>query len=104
MTHRLTGERLRDMLARALYIASGLLLAALGYRLFLIPNDIAPGGFTGMGQLINALTGYPVGAVVLALNVPLFALGLRSMGVRFALGSLVATLALSAMLDWLPTG
>lgn len=103
MKLRFTGEEVRAAAARALYIALGLLLAALGYRLFLIPNDIAPGGFTGMGQLINALTGYPVGAVVLALNVPLFALGLRSMGVRFALGSLVATLALSAMLDWLPT-
>ncbi len=103
MTHRLTGERLRDMLVRALYIASGLLLAALGYRIFLIPNDIAPGGFTGIGQLVNALAGWPVGAVVLALNVPLFAAGLRSMGWRFALGSLMATFALSALLDWLPT-
>ena len=103
MTHRLTGERLRDMLVRALYIASGLLLATLGYRIFLIPNDIAPGGFTGIGQLINALAGWPVGAVVLALNVPLFAAGLRSMGWRFALGSLMATFALSALLDWLPT-
>ena len=103
MTLRLTSEKFRDAAARALYIALGLLLTTLGYRMFLIPNDIAPGGFTGIGQLVNALTGWPVGTVVLILNVPLFAVGLRSMGWRFALGSLVATFLLSAMLDWLPT-
>ena len=39
----------RDELLNVLLIAAGLLLATLGYRLYLIPNNVAPGGFTGIG-------------------------------------------------------
>ena len=42
----------RDIRAEALnvlLIIAGLLLATLGYRLYLIPNNVAPGGFTGAG-------------------------------------------------------
>lgn len=93
---------MRKYLIQALYIIAGLLLAALGYRMFLIPNEIAPGGFTGIGQLANAIMGINVGAAVLALNVPLFLLSFRSMGLRFAALSLGATVALSALLDYMP--
>ncbi len=86
----------------AAYILAGLCLSVLGYSLFLIPNGIAAGGFTGIAQLINAGCGLPVGAVALALNAPLFLLSLRSIGWRFALRSLVAAAAFSLGLDFLP--
>ena len=37
-------RRVREELLNALLIAGGLLLATLGYRLYLIPNNVAPGG------------------------------------------------------------
>ena len=71
----------RDELLNVLLIAAGLLLATLGYRLYLIPNNVAPGGFTGIGQIVNhLLPEVGVGMVNLILNVPLFVLSLRSMG------------------------
>ena len=85
-------------------IILGLLLVTLGYKPFLMPNSIAPGGFTGVGQLCEALFGWRVGLVIIALNVPLFLLGLRSMGLKFTLLSLATTFALSMMLDWMPVG
>lgn len=85
-------------------IVAGLLLATLGYRMFLIPDSIAPGGFTGISQLLNELFGWQVGIVMLALNIPLFLLGFRSMGLRFAALSLAATVLFSVMLDYLPVG
>ena len=93
----------RDELLNALLIAAGLLLATLGYRLYLIPNNVAPGGFTGIGQIVNHL--FPavgVGMVNLILNVPLFVLSLRSMGLGFGLRSLLSSVALSLLLDYLP--
>jgi hypothetical protein len=51
-------------------ILAGLILGAFAYRLFLVPNEVAPGGFTGIGQILNALFGWNVGTVALALNVP----------------------------------
>lgn len=86
-----------------LMIAAGLLIGTAAYRMFLIPNDIAPGGFTGIGQIVNRL--FPqmnIGAVALVLNVPLFLLSLRSMGLWFGLRSLAASVALSMLLDYLP--
>ena len=93
----------RDELLNVLLIAAGLLLAMLGYRLYLIPNNVAPGGFTGIGQIVNHL--FPVvgvGMVNLILNVPLFVLSLRSMGLGFGLRSLLSSVALSLLLDYLP--
>ena len=85
-------------------LAAGLLLGALGYRMFLVPNDIAAGGFTGIGQLVNHFLAWPVGAVALALNVPLFALSMGRLGLKFGLKSLLASVALSLLIDHLPVG
>ncbi len=93
----------REELFNILLIAGGLLLATLGYRLYLIPNNVAPGGFTGVGQIVNHLLPVVgVGMVNLILNVPLFLLSLRSMGLGFGLRSLLASVTLSFLLDYLP--
>ena len=93
----------RDELFNILLIAAGLILATLGYRLYLIPNNVAPGGFTGIGQIVNHLVpAVGVGLVNLLLNVPLFLISLRSMGLGFGLRSLLSSVALSLMLDYLP--
>lgn len=93
----------REELFNTLLIAGGLLLATLGYRLYLIPNNVAPGGFTGVGQIVNHLLPVVgVGMVNLILNVPLFLLSLRSMGLGFGLRSLLASVTLSFLLDYLP--
>ena len=93
----------RDELFNILLIAAGLILATLGYRLYLIPNNVAPGGFTGIGQIVNHLVpAVGVGLVNLLLNVPLFLVSLRSMGLGFGLRSLISSVALSLMLDHLP--
>ena len=93
----------RDELFNILLIAAGLILATLGYRLYLIPNNVAPGGFTGIGQIVNHLVpAVGVGLVNLLLNVPLFLVSLRSMGLGFGLRSLLSSVALSLLLDYLP--
>ena len=85
-----------------LQILLGMLLCAVGYDMFIIPNDIAPGGFTGIAQLVNHFTGLPIGMLTLALNVPLFALSARSLGLKFWLRSLAASVGLSVLIDILP--
>lgn len=63
-----------------LQIALGLFFCKVSYNLFLIPNNIAAGGFTGIGQLVNHVTGFPVGVFALLLNIPLFAVSLKKLG------------------------
>lgn len=94
---------IRTEALNVLLIIAGLLLATLGYRLYLIPNNVAPGGFTGIGQIVNHLApAVGVGMVNLILNVPLFLLSLRSMGLGFGLRSLAGSVGLSLLLDYLP--
>ena len=94
---------LRGELKNSLYIIAGLFFAAAGYKLYLIPNDIVSGGFTGIGQLVNHFVPIiTIGTVNAALNVPLFLLSMRSLGLRFGVRSVIAMLGLSVFIDWLP--
>ena len=94
----------KESLKNAAYIIIGLFSCSLGYCMFLVPNEIAPGGFTGIGQLCNALFGINVGTMALILNVPLFAISMRSMGIKFGVKSLAASIGLSLLIDYLPIG
>ena len=95
-------ETLRTEVKNDLLIAAGLVVAAAAYKLYLIPNQVVAGGFTGVGQLMNHALGVGVGTVNIALNVPLFLISMRSMGVRFGVRSLIAMVLLSMLIDHLP--
>jgi len=84
------------------HILLGCVLGGAAYPLFLTPNNIAPGGLTGVAIVLNYLLGLPVGLLSLLLNIPLFLIGYRSMGKLFAFRSLVATVLFSLMIDLLP--
>ena len=83
-------------------IVLGSLIGAAAYPLFMTPNKIAPGGLTGVAIILNSLLGLPVGVTTLALNVPLFVIGYRTMGRVFAFRSLLATVLFSLLIDILP--
>ncbi len=83
-------------------IIAGTLICSLSYNMFLIPNDIAPGGFTGIAQLISHALSLRVGIIALLLNIPLFLFSAHMLGLSFGLRSLTATILLSALIDFLP--
>lgn len=86
----------------ALLLVGGI-VQAIGLRLFLVPADLASGGVTGMSQLINHYTHWPIGLMVLLGNAPLFALGWRFLGGRrFALRTAFAVTVYSLMVDLIP--
>ncbi len=90
-------ERVRSYLL----IVLGCLIGGAAYPLFLTPNSIAPGGLTGVATILHHLFGWPVGAVSLILNLPLFLISYRSMGRIFAFRSLIATVLFSVVIDLL---
>ena len=63
-----------------LFLALGALLLAVNVNVFLAPSNIAPGGVSGSAIIINHFTRWPIGVLMLVLNVPLIALGFRSLG------------------------
>lgn len=73
---------------------------ALGFNLFLSPNDLNAGGVSGLAMILVHLLGFgSVGAVTILMNLPLFALGGMKIGRKFFVGSLVGMVASSALLD-----
>ena len=90
---------LKDQTRAYLLMALGCVLGGAAYPLFLVPNQIAPGGLTGVATIFNYLWGWPVGVTSMALNLPLFVIGYKAMGRVFAFRSLVATLLFSACID-----
>lgn len=80
-------------------IFAGVMLTAVGLDMFLIPNKIAAGGVSGIGTLVHYTTGLPVGITMLAINIPLFILGIRELGMSFGVRSLFGTVTLSVVID-----
>ena len=73
---------------------------ALGFSLFLQPNDISPGGISGLALVAVELLGFgSVGSLSILINLPLFILGGLKIGRRFFAGSLVGMLLSSLLID-----
>lgn len=64
-----------------IFVASAVYAA--GVSLFLDPNNLAPGGVTGISVILNRLSGIPTGTLYFLINVPIMLLGLWKFGVRF---------------------
>ena len=83
-----------------LFIITSSLIQAVSLRLFFIPANLASGGVSGISQLINYFTGWPIGLMVLIGNVPLFLLGWRYLGgFKFAMRTAVAIVTYSLFTD-----
>lgn len=69
-------------------ISAASVIYSVAISLFLNPNDIAPGGITGVAILINRFTDISVGTLNLILNIPIVLLGLWKFGFRFIISTL----------------
>ncbi len=89
-----------DTIRDYVFILVGAALQASSLRLFLIPAKLASGGVSGLSQIINNFTGWPIGLMVLVGNIPLLVLGWTFLGgPRFAARTAFAILAYSILLD-----
>jgi uncharacterized membrane-anchored protein YitT (DUF2179 family) len=83
-------------------IILGAFVQALAMRLFLVPALLVSGGISGIAQIVNALSGWPIGLMVFVGNAPLFLIGWRYLGgIRFALRTALAIVLFSFFTDFL---
>ena len=94
---KIAPEILKDLL----FYFAGSALCALGVMMFTAPNHIAPGGITGLSTVINYLTGLPIGATALVLNVPIFLWAVLQIGYKFVGKTIVASVVYSAAIDFM---
>ncbi|MEA4869159.1 MAG: YitT family protein [Christensenella sp.] len=77
----------------------GSAMVAAGLVLFTIPNDIAPGGVSGLATALAFLSPISVGIWTLLLNIPLIGLAWWKLGFRPLAKTIFTTLMLSAFIE-----
>ena len=78
----------------------GSTLFALGFSVFLQPNDLSPGGISGLALILVELLGFgSVGMLSILVNLPLFVIGGLKIGKKFFVGSLIGMLLSSVLID-----
>ena len=78
----------------------GSALFAFGFTCFLMPNDISPGGISGLALVAVELLQFgSVGSLSVLINLPLFLIAGLKIGRRFFFGSLTGMLCSSALID-----
>ncbi|MGN0777073.1 MAG: YitT family protein [Candidatus Ventricola sp.] len=92
----------RQLLKDYAMIVLGTFLAAISFPLFFLPYDIAPGGVSGISTVLSSVLPLSVGLLSFVLNVPLFLLGWRTVGWRFAVRSFIAMTLMSLFIDLVP--
>ena len=93
-------ENIRQKYGWILNTLLGSFIFALGFDLFLSPNDLNPGGISGLAVIIVELLGIgSVGTLSILINLPLFALGGIKIGRRFFIGSLMGMVTSSVLID-----
>ena len=81
-------------------IILGSAIFALGFDLFLSPNDLYAGGVSGIAMILVHLIGFgSVGTLTILINLPLFVVGGLKIGKRFFAGSLIGMVSSSVLLD-----
>lgn len=74
---------------------------AVGIALFLDPNNLAPGGVSGLAIIISRLLPLEVGTLMFLLNVPIFIFGLWKLGGRLIIRSIYCQAVSSVMINYL---
>ena len=93
---------MKNLLKNILYITFGCVLYSIGIAVFLQPNTIAPGGFSGIAIIIDYLTGVPAGTVMFALNIPVFFVAYKKLGKYFVITTIYAVIFSSFLINVLP--
>ena len=95
--HRIKFDK--NSVAEFIEITFGAILMGAALSVFLIPFKIASGGVSGIATVIHYITGVRTSILILAVNIPIFLIGLVCFNFRFLVRSLYGMFVLSAATD-----
>ena len=91
--------QLKQFIIQIIETILGSFIMAMAVSLFLLPNELSSGGFSGIATIIYYLFKVPMGITILALNIPLFLFATVKIGRRFLEKSIIGTISLSVFID-----
>ncbi|HBJ81557.1 MULTISPECIES: YitT family protein [Pseudothermotoga] len=90
----------KPLLIREYILSSvGVFITAVGLVVFLIPNNIAAGGASGIAMILNAFIKLPVGVWMYIVNALLFLIALITIGFDFSLKTVYCTFLMTFLVD-----
>ena len=100
MTPRPEKKRTVFKLLKSLFfITIGAFIAAFALESFLLPNEVIDGGIIGISMIINHLTKWNLGLLIIILNAPFIILALKKMGKMFVFLTAYANIILAVALN-----
>ncbi|MGX6445269.1 YitT family protein [Neobacillus sp. K501] len=97
MTRKRNQQQIQPKFETALeyiYVIIGSGIIALSFNVFLLPNQIASGGVSGISTILLSVFGWEPAYVQWAFNIPLFIAGVILLGKQFGVKTLVGTIFL----------
>lgn len=82
-----------------LMIIFGSAISGLAFNLFIIPNKLLSGGFSGIALILNYLFNINTGLMIFIFNIPVFILGYKFVDKEFIFLSLVGMLSFSMWIE-----
>ncbi len=93
--------KIKKFLIECIGTIAGAFIMALSISLFLLPNELSSGGFSGIATILYYTLNIPMGTTILCLNIPLFLLSGFKIGKDFFAKTIIGTVSLSLFIDLL---
>ena len=90
---------LKKVAIKFILITIGTFIYSMGISIFLDPNNLAPGGTTGIAIIISNFTSLRTGTLVLLINIPILIFGWWKFGVKFILSTIYVTFVSSFFIN-----
>ncbi len=91
--------KIKQITLDVLFTLGGSILFALSVSVFAAPNEIAPGGFTGIATLLNFLFATPIGSITVLMNLPVIVWAMYAIGYKLVLKTILALFVGSFCID-----
>lgn len=82
-----------------IFISTGCAIYAVSVNAFTAPNQIAPGGITGISTMLNYVFDTPIGVMIAVLNIPIVIWGIIEIGYMLVGKTLIAIAISSVCID-----
>ena len=94
-------QNVRGFILECVGTLIGSFAMALAVAVFLLPNELSAGGFSGIATILYYLFKMPMGITIICLNIPLFIWAIFKLGKAFFTKTIIGTVSLSAFIDML---
>ena len=102
MSDKILKQSFSTLLKDYALVTLGVVSYALGWSVFLLPNNLVGGGVSGFASILLYATGIPMGVTYFVLNVILLIIGTKILGTGFGGKTIYAIVMTSVMLSVMP--